>query len=186
MGGPGREAAEEIYRRYADRVFRFIYRRVGERAEDAEDLTLETFLAAIKLAKTFEGRSSAFAWLCGIARVRMIDHHRRNTAAKRHSPYGEAELTELVETLSSAAGSGDSLEEVLSRVHAEQVIDAALSLLNEQEREALLLRYVEGLTLREIAQHMSRSEHAVESLLARAKSKPRNVLQKLVSDEGGA
>ena len=54
----------------------------------------------------------------------------------------------------------------------------------DEEREALLLRYVEGLSVREIAVLMKRTEKAVESLLSRAKAKPREFLLRLLGGEG--
>ncbi|MFI5387086.1 MAG: RNA polymerase sigma factor [Fimbriimonadales bacterium] len=184
LGDPNSGAAEEIYRRYAAHLYRFIYRRVGEQAEDAEEITLDTFLSAIDLAKTYAGRSSVFVWLCGIAKLRIIDHHRKQSSAKRVSKHAQMALDMLDEAMIPAPNGGHgNMEEVLDRILASQVVEAALSRLSADEREALLLHYVEDLSVREIAILMKRSERGVESVLTRAKAKPREYLERLLGDK---
>ena len=181
LGDPDGRAAEELYRRYSPHLFRFIYRRIGEQTEDAEEITLDTFLSAINLAKTFAGRSSVFVWLCGIAKLRIIDFHRRQTSAKRVSRQAQLALDWFDEALLPDHDGGQrNLAELLDRIVAFQLVDAALSRLTGDEREALLLRYVEELSVREIALLMRRSERGVESLLTRARTKPRKYLLGLI------
>lgn len=184
MGERNSDAAQEIYRRYSEPLHRFIYRRIGERSEDAEELTLDTFLSAIDLSRTYGGQSSVFVWLCGIAKLRLIDFHRRSTSAKCISREDQTSLDELdEERIIGSDGGSRSVEEVLDRLLASEVVDAALSRLNADEREALLLRYVEGFSVREIAGLMKRTEKAVESLLMRAKAKPRDFLLRMLGEE---
>jgi RNA polymerase sigma-70 factor (ECF subfamily) len=181
LGEPNGGAAEEIYRRYSAHLFRFIYRRIGEQTEDAEEITLDTFLSAINLAKTFAGRSSVFVWLCGIAKLRIIDFHRRQSSAKRIARNAQMALDWLDEAMLPAHDGGQGkLSELLDRIVASQLVDAALSRLTEDEREALLLRYVEELSVREISLLMKRTERGVESLLTRARAKPRKYLLGLI------
>jgi RNA polymerase sigma factor (sigma-70 family) len=82
-------------------------------------------------------------------------------------------------------GGQRGLEEVLDRILASEVVDAALSRLTDDEREALLLRYVEGFSVREIAGLMKRTDKGVESLLMRAKAKPRDFLLRMLGEEVG-
>src|SRR5438309_335614 len=80
----GNEAsAAQLFRLYGDSVLRFVYRRVGEQMEDAEEITLDTFGSAVKLAATYDLRSSVLTWLCGIAKLRIIDFYRRAGRDKR-------------------------------------------------------------------------------------------------------
>lgn len=167
-------AAEELYKLYSPGVFRFIYRRARENAEDAEDITLETFLSAIDLAKTFDGRSSVFAWLCGIAKLRMIDHHRKKTRAKRGSPELSLEVVEHDAAIAS--------NRWIDQISASQTLDEALKHLTGDEREAILLQFVEGFSVREIAVLLKRSEAATESLLQRAKVKLKAALIELLKE----
>ena len=182
MGGGDGDAATEIYRRYSERIFRFICRRL-EQTEDAEEITLDTFLAGIDMASTFRGNSSVFVWLCGISKLKIIDFHRRQTSAKRSPRGAQSSLDQADEVVFHVHFGRSSIEEVLDRILASQVVDAALSRLTADEREALLLRYVEDLPIREIALLMKRSEAAVDSLLARAKAKPRKFLLRALGKE---
>ncbi len=165
------EAVARFYHAYADAVFRFIYRRVAERYEDAQDLTQETFLAAVACALTYDGSCAVFTWLCGMARVRIADFFRRQGRRKR-VPFHQLErLEEAFPGGEESASARSSLEGLPGRLDDARLLDRTMAALREEEREALLLRYVEELSVREIAALMARSEKAIESLLIRAKKK---------------
>lgn len=162
-------AVDELYRCYSEPVMRFITRRVDEQLEDAEEITLDTFVSAIKLAGGYDGSSSIKTWLCGIARLRIVDFYRKKQRGKQVPSLMTASLDELL------AGS-TSFEEILNRVEARHVVDAMLEDLTKDEREALFLHYVEQLSIREAATLMNRSEKGIESLLTRAKNKAKNAM----------
>src|SRR5205823_11219693 len=83
----GEEAATaELLRRYLDRVFRFVCPRVGYQEQDAEEVTQETFLSAVRLAPTFRGESGVFSWLCGIARKQVFYFHSNQRPERRGAP----------------------------------------------------------------------------------------------------
>ena len=180
MSAKGDGSADAVYRLYSERVFRYIYWRVGEQTEDAEDLVLETFMTAMDLAGSFDGRSTVFVWLCGIAKLRMIDHHRRKGRAKRNSAAMPVSLHDLDEDLVSAS---TSAAELINQISASQLMDAALQMLSADERESLLLLHVDGLSVREIASHMKRSEDAIDALTRRAKAKLRGAILLLIGEE---
>jgi len=186
MATEGSGGADEIYRLYAQRVYRFIYWRVGEQAEDAEELTLDTFLHAITLCKSFDGRSSVFVWLCGIAKLRMIDLHRKKSRNKRGSGAQRVSMQDLNESAGPQEnGRRSHAEEILERIRASQLMDSALLTLSVDERESLLLLLVDGFSVREIAAHMKRSKDAIDALTRRAKGKLRTALLELMGEEDG-
>lgn len=167
----GDEAAvDQLFRMHGDAVLRFVYRRVEENLEDAQEITIDTFVSVLKLAGGFDPRSSVFTWLCGIAKVRIIDFYRKRDRGKR---IPDAKIFELEQLNAGVA----SLDETLDRLEARRVVDAMLEGLNEDEREAILLRYVEGLSVQEAALLMKRSPKGVESLLTRAKAKARGTME---------
>lgn len=182
MGDSGGAAAEEVYRLYSKRVFRFIYWRIGEQNEDAEELTLDTFMSAIRMCKTFDGRSSVFVWLCGIAKLRMIDMHRRGSRGKRRAARPLASLQNIHESDLEDTSSARTL---VDQICASQLVNAALLELSEDEREAILLQHVDGLSVREVAGHLGRSQDAVDALSRRAKTKLRSALLTLMGEEAG-
>lgn len=165
-------AITAFYETHADTVFRFVYRRVGERREDAEEITHDTFLSALQLAPTFDGSCSAFTWLCGIAKLRLIDAHRRESRDKR-IPADKVESLDddTLAALRDFDAESSSLDDVLGRLDTSRMVDAMLAPLTADEREALLLRYAEQLSVREMTHVMQRTEKAIEGLLDRAKKK---------------
>jgi RNA polymerase sigma-70 factor (ECF subfamily) len=147
-------AFDALYVLYAERVFRFLYSRVGLRAE-AEDLTAQTFLAAMEAFPRYRHRGHFAAWLFSIARNKTNDHFRRG---KPH-----AELDEIAEM----AGEYDLFAEVISREQRD-ALRSQLSQLREDEREILQLRYVAELSFAEISSLLGRSEDAVKKSLYRS------------------
>jgi RNA polymerase sigma-70 factor (ECF subfamily) len=171
--GRGEEAATgELLRRYLDRVFRFVCPRVGYQEQDAEEVTQETFLSAVRLAPTFRGESSVFSWLCGIARKQVFYFHSNQRPERRGSPAQTVSWDdEEVRLLQDAVAVGPLEQEIVEQLAVRELAERMLLPLPEAEREALLLRYVEDLSVREIAGIMRRTEKAVESLLRRARQR---------------
>jgi RNA polymerase sigma-70 factor (ECF subfamily) len=171
--GRGDEAATaELLRRYLDRVFRFVCPRVGYQEQDAEEVTQETFLSAVRLAPTFKGESEVFSWLCGIARKQVFYFYSNQRPERRGAPANTVSWDdEEVRLLGEALALGPIEQEIVEQIAIRELVERILVALPEAEREALLLRYVEDLSVREIAQIMKRTEKAVESLLRRARQR---------------
>ncbi|MEA3377057.1 MAG: RNA polymerase sigma factor [Chloroflexota bacterium] len=153
-----RDAFDALYRRYVDQVYRYCYSRVGHRA-NAEDLTAQTFLAALQGLPEYNGRGSFAAWLFGIARHKCADHHRRayaNPGEPLAAAYAQPD-TAAVDPERRALMS-DMLDCVGRALHA----------LTRDRREALRLRFWGGLSHREVAAIMERSEDAAKMLVWRA------------------
>lgn len=131
-----RVRVEAMYAEYGERIFRFCYRLSGDRHE-AEDLTQEVFVAAIRGLARFAGRASLSTWLYRIAvyrwRARQDLHHRRDVG--------------LDEAPERALVGVDP-----SNGHAERLaFESSLARLPDELREALLLTKSEGLSCREAA-----------------------------------
>ena len=141
------------------RIYGYILARVnGDRAV-AEDLTQESMLA---LARALNGPhpriADPLAWLFGTARFKVIDHYR----SRERSAETAHDWLEGVETV---AGDWDDLDRIVER---EELV-TALGRLPDSQRIALVLHYADGLSIAEIAAALDKSEHAVESLLARGR-----------------
>jgi RNA polymerase sigma-70 factor (ECF subfamily) len=151
-------AFERLYRRYVTRVYRYCYSRT-DNAADAEDLTGQTFVAALESIDGFSGRGSFAAWLFGIAWRKCKDFHRRRY---RHQ---EA----LTETASDEGNANRISPE--ARAYEREILDCVQRhwrLLSEDRRDVLLLRFWAGLNTAETAAVMGRSRGAVKMLLSRA------------------
>ncbi len=162
------DAAAELVRQYAEMVYRFVYHQVGGIVEDAEDLTQETFLAALQSAHRFRGDSRLRTWLFRIAAHKIADHWR---SRRRRPP--ELPLEDWHPTVGEDTPSLPFLEETELRDR----VRAALLTLPPHYRTALVLRYVEDMPVAEMARVMHRSPKSVESILIRAKQMLRQTLR---------
>lgn len=150
----------ELYERNRLSVFRYIYALTGGAQDDAEDLTAETFLRAWKARFQFEGDvDSAIGWLLRIARSVVIDQYRRTVRATRHpTPDLQSEPTPEQTAIYSEQ----------QRFLLQLVAD-----LPEEQREILVLRYLLGWRVNEIARHVGASENKISVSIHRALSKLR-------------
>ncbi|BBY17553.1 RNA polymerase sigma factor [Mycolicibacterium litorale] len=135
-------------------VYGYFVRRCPDRGT-AEDLTSETFLAAMDAARRDTSAPISVPWLIGVARHKLADHYRRRH--DRHS-IPVAEVPEPGEPV-------DDWDAELDRIVAESV----LAQLTEQHRAVLSLRYLDGRSVPECAELIGRTVHATEALLVRAR-----------------
>jgi RNA polymerase sigma-70 factor (ECF subfamily) len=153
-----RAAFEVLYRRYLDRVYGYAFYQLGDH-HDAEDATERTFLAALRALPTFRDEGATFrAWLFRIAH-NTIANARRSRFRRRTEP--------LPAGLERAAPNADPAGLVLEAEEARHVLRAVAELPDDR-RQVVLLRFVDGLSSREIGQVMDRSEGAARVLLHRA------------------
>jgi RNA polymerase sigma-70 factor, ECF subfamily len=151
-----------IYRRALPQVYGYLLPRCGSAAV-AEDLTAETFMAAVAATRRGAAPEVTVAWLVGVARHKLVDHWRRVAREER----GLAALEHVTE------GLDDPWED---RLDAEAA-HAALARLSAPQRVALTLRYLDGLPVAEVAEHLGRSLQATETLLVRARAALRRVYE---------
>jgi RNA polymerase sigma-70 factor, ECF subfamily len=153
-------ATEAAFRAWYDtampRVYGYLFARVDADAALAEELTQQTFTEAIAGKTTFGGRSEPITWVIAIARHRLADHYRRHYRDQRR----QAALIERAD-----AGGRDPWQ----RAEAFTDVRRALAGLPGDQRVAFVLRVVDGLSVREVAAAIGRSEGATESLLRRAR-----------------
>lgn len=169
-------AVAVLIRDYGNAVFRYLYRRSGESYDEAQDITQETFLAAVCLADSFDGTCSATTWLCSIAKIKLADHLRRSGRQKRVPKSKVIGLDSAsVEAIASLHGSQTTVDDVVDKLDTQAFLNAITSQLSEDEREALLLHYVDGFSVDEMTLLMRRSSKGVESLLTRAKRRCREI-----------
>ena len=182
VGRGEREAIEALIRTYGGALFRFVYRLAGERYEDAQDLTQETLLAAHSLANTFDGSCSVLTWLCSLAKIKVADHFRRLGRQKSIPDARIVDLdTESAQALADFHRGAASIDDALERIDARAFLDRVTAPLHDDEREALLLHYVDGFSVGEMTLLQNRSAKGVESLLTRAKKKCRQVAAGLLT-----
>lgn len=155
VAGDARRRLVELYDSALDEVYGYLVSRCGAPAT-AEDLTSETFLAAADAVRNRPPVEVTVAWLIGIARHKLADHWRRQIREQR--------LLAAVDAQPDP--SFDRWDAQLDQLSARQTLAA----LGAHHQGALTLRYVDGLPVREVAEHLGRTEKATEVLLVRARA----------------
>jgi RNA polymerase sigma-70 factor, ECF subfamily len=168
---PRRDPVVAIYPSALPQVYGYLLPRCGSVAV-AEDLTAETFVAAVAAVRRGDVAEVTIAWLVAVARHKLVDYWRRLGREQR----GLAALGR------ERAATGDPWAEVLDLDAAH----AALGHLPAPQRLALTLRYLDGLSVAEVAEHLGRSVHATETLLVRARAALRRVYGEEGRDERSA
>lgn len=143
----------ELYNRHVQSVYRYIYSRVGSQAE-AEEITSQTFLAAMEALPRYQERGHFYAWLFAIARRKIVDHYRQQR------PESSSDLEEI------RANASDPLQQFIRKEEYAQLA-LAIAGLTEFERELIRLRYVAELPFAEIGRLVGKSEGAAKKALYR-------------------
>jgi RNA polymerase sigma-70 factor (ECF subfamily) len=158
-------ALAELYDRYAQRMYAYFYRRVGDAAL-AEDLCSELFVRMLRAIRGDQSWSDSFsAWLYCIAHNMVVDHYRRQPPAPPVA----------LEQVALESDTGDPKTETEAR-WAREDVRAALRQLTPDQQQVLALRYGEGLKAREAARIMDKTTGAIEALQHRALAALRRIL----------
>ena len=170
----GEEAAwEDLVKVHTRRVYSICYRFTGSDSE-AQDLTQEVFLRIFKNLKSFRAGEGSFqVWLGRLTRNLLIDHYRR-TRGERSTESIEEQLPMLEEkTAMSARTDG-----MVAGREASELLQKALEKLSPELRETVILRDLEELEYREIAQVLQVPEGTVKSRLNRGRAELARVLRR--------
>ena len=171
-------AFDTLVTRYASDIYALLF-RLTENAEEASDLTQETFLSALKAVKKFRGEADLKTWLFRIAinesrnRFRWWQRRRRVKTVSLDAPCGAGE-TPLSEMVSS--GFSNPEQETLRR-EREKILLKALNDLPDIFREAIVLCDIEGFSYEEIAQALEINIGTVKSRIARGREELRKKLE---------
>ncbi len=147
----------QLYERYVDRVYSYIYHRVGN-VQEAEDLTARTFYRALDKLDTYEDRGLPFsAWLFRIA---------HNLTANWHRDHSQRSFLSLDRLLGHGADK-DTPEEQVTQQEEQEALLAAIDRLPEERRNLLHYKFGTSLSNLEIGEIMNKSESAIKSLYFR-------------------
>jgi RNA polymerase sigma-70 factor (ECF subfamily) len=154
----------EIYHTYVNEIYAYLLARCGMDPQTAEDLTQETFMAVYKGLSRFRGLCSERTWVYQIARNKLTDHYR--------GIYHKAmELMSLDdERALDIADEQENIEILLSYLHESQRVAACMQSMPEHYRMTLLLKYVEELSVKDIARIANKNDKSIENTLRRAKA----------------
>ena len=166
-------AWEDLVRLHSRRVYGLCYRFTG-RDSEAQDLAQEVFLRVFRTLKSFRSAEGSFVtWLTRLTRNLLIDHYRR-TRQERVTDSIEEQLPRLEEGLTASARP-DGM--VVGRETSE-ILQAALLKLSPELREAVILRDLQDMEYREIAEVLKIPEGTVKSRLNRGRAELARVLRR--------
>jgi RNA polymerase sigma-70 factor (ECF subfamily) len=150
------QAFDELYERYSPRVFGYLFQRLNGNAEEAEDLTADVFTRVYEKIDSFQPQGAPLsAWVFRIAHNRLID------AVRRRPRQIQVALEDAPEIASGPVFGGVDQEIALDQ------IKAGLARLTPEQRQVIVLRFLEGRSLAETAVIAGRNEDAVKKLQAR-------------------
>ena len=157
-----RKATAEFVSRYSGHIYSYVRSRLAPRYEQVEDLVQEIFLSAWKSLRRYRASGSLHAWVMGIARHKVEDYYRERLRAP--DSIEDSELDPDTSTYVS------TIHQVLEQDQVRKNTQRVLSALPEPYRLALIWRYWEKASAREMAIKTGKTEKAIERLLARARA----------------
>ena len=170
----GEEAAwEDLVRLHTRRVYAIAYRFTGS-DHNAQDLTQEVFLRVFRSLKNFRaGEGSFTVWLGRLTRNLLIDHYRKSKADRATDSIEERLPT--IEATTAMSGRTDGM---LAGREASELLQSGLQKLSPELRETVILRDLEEMEYREIAQVLQVPEGTVKSRLNRGRAELARVLRR--------
>lgn len=157
-----RKATAKFVARYADVLYRYLRSRLAPTYDQVDDLVHEVFLAAWESLPGYQGTGPLQAWVMGIARHKVEDYYRARLRAPESIEDGDQEPV--------ATASTSDFHQLLEQDELRRNTWQVLASLPEQYRLALIWRYWEKSSAREMAVKTGKTEKAVERLLARARA----------------
>ena len=173
-------AFEAFFDGYADRVFRFAMTRLDNDVEAAEDIVQQTLARAVEKLYQFRGEASLFTWLCRICRNAIADSFRGKNARGTAVPFDDNDEIRTALEAISAMATHDPLESA-SHAQLESIVRAVLDYLPRRYGDVLEWKYMEGYSIKEIAERLSIGQKAAESMLSRARTAFRDGLLAIAS-----
>ena len=177
------QAAESFFGRHLDTLYEFVHYRVGGDRALAEDVVQDTMLVALERLSAFDGRSSLHTWLCGIAKNKLRAHRRKRRPVLVEDLLSEADPE--IDAILTQIDREPLPDWILERHETQELVGATLSSLPPDYRSVLVDKYLDGLSVKEIATRRGQGSKAAESSLHRARLAFSKVFQLLAGKRGG-
>ncbi|MEZ4280619.1 MAG: RNA polymerase sigma factor [Myxococcota bacterium] len=153
----------ELYGRYFQRIYNFVYARIRNHAE-CEEIVQETFIAVFRSFENYRGQSSLLSWIYGIAK------NTTNNALRRARTLSDRiDLVEESELIPSAVLAPASPDDVLDLHRFGDELSSRLEQVADWQAEIFAMRHLENLSIPEISRRTNRTSDAVRSSLYRVK-----------------
>ncbi|MCL5675523.1 MAG: RNA polymerase sigma factor [Patescibacteria group bacterium] len=154
------KALREFYQTHSPRLFSYILRKVAKE-EDSQELLQDTLFAGLEAMRDYEGKSSLFTFLCAIANHKVVDFYRKKKLRQM--------LFSQMPNLGNLISELLSPEERYNKTELKEKIKLCWASLPQRYQTILRLKYVEGLTVVQIAGDLKETVKSIESALFRAR-----------------
>jgi RNA polymerase sigma-70 factor, ECF subfamily len=176
-------AAEALLETHLERLYDFVFYRAGRNRERTQDVVQDTFLVALEKIGEYDGRASLGTWLAGIAKNKLRGSLRRRAPRSLEEALENADPE--IDAILADVAREPLPEQVFERRETAELVGATLSSLTPEYRRALLEKYVDGLSVQEIALRSAKTPKATESTLTRARIAFAKVFELLAKRRGG-
>jgi RNA polymerase sigma-70 factor (ECF subfamily) len=178
--GGDEEAFRELFDRFFPRLYRFVLPRLRGDAEAARDVVQQTFCNAIERLDSYRGEAALYTWFCQICRNVLADHYRRQGRGAGRVVLLEDEPNARAILESLAAPAAEEPEAGVLREQVHRIVEATLDALPGRYGDALEWKYIDGLSVQEIADRLRVGTKAAESLLTRARESFRDAISGMI------
>lgn len=168
-----RDAFDILIRKYQGIIYNYIFKNTLNK-EDSEDITQEVFIKAYKNLYRLENKERFYSWLFKIAINTMNTSFK---AKKQHNFIEESEMLDI------KCNVNDTPEERLQIKEENLELLKKLSVLNEEEKNAMILKYVQGFSYKEVGEILGIKEETIKTKLHRAKKKLHDLNRKSIKRE---
>ena len=176
--GKDKKAAEYFFDTYFSRLYRFVALRV-DRPDACEDVVQETMIKALRHLSTYRGEAARFTWLCQNGRNEVSNYFRRH-GRKEEMLVSLDDNPDVRATLESVSDPDSTIDTLAT----ERIVQLTLDYLPDRYGQALEWKYLDGLSVDEIAGRMDLGVIAVQSLLARAREAFRKSVREVERELG--
>ncbi|MGH8197570.1 MAG: RNA polymerase sigma factor [Steroidobacteraceae bacterium] len=177
----GDEAAfRDLFDRFFPRLYRFALARVGGDPDTAQDIVQQTFCNAIERLDSYRGEAALYTWFCQICRNVVMDHYRSKGrgAARVVLLEDQPNARAILESL--AAPATDQPDTGAWREQVHRIVEVTLDALPGRYGDVLEWKYLDGLSVKEIANRLDLGSKAAESLLTRARESFRDAIAGMI------
>ncbi|MEX0733609.1 MAG: RNA polymerase sigma factor [Steroidobacteraceae bacterium] len=173
----GDEAAfRDLFDRFFPRLYRFALARVGGDPDTAQDIVQQTFCNAIERLDSYRGEAALYTWFCQICRNVVMDHYRSKGRGVARVVLLEDQPNARAILESLAAPATDQPDTGAWREQVHRIVEVTLDALPGRYGDVLEWKYIDGLSVKEIANRLDLGSKAAESLLTRARESFRDAI----------
>lgn len=160
LGKKSKELFKDVYEVNFNSVYSFVFSRICDK-EITEDIVQDTFISAMKSYDNYKGLSSHKTWLCGIAKNKIFNYYRDTINSESVISNENLDFIE----------SAENLELIIINSESRNVILQTLQKLTPIYKYALILKYMDNYSVKEIAKYLNKTPKSIDGILQRAKLK---------------